>query len=95
MEMGKVESTNKFFVNLIIKLVSENKANWDEHLPTMFFSYKKSYKITMNYTPYLLIYALHPFMPIKYVLPTCSGDHRNANHVKVLTSRLTNLEKIE
>jgi hypothetical protein len=29
----KVKSTNKFIVNFIIKLVSENKVSWDEHLP--------------------------------------------------------------
>jgi hypothetical protein len=32
-------------------------------------------------------------MPIKYVLPAFSGDHKYANEVKVLTSILIELEK--
>jgi hypothetical protein len=31
-----------------------------------------------NYTPYQLVYGLHPLMPIKYVLSAISGDHIDA-----------------
>jgi hypothetical protein len=34
-------------------------------------------------------------MPIEYVLLAFSRDHRNANHVKILTSILTWLEKLQ
>jgi hypothetical protein len=51
---GQAESINKFIVNLITKLVSENKANWDEHLPTMILSYRTIYKLAIEYTPYQL-----------------------------------------
>jgi hypothetical protein len=37
---------------LLIKLVSENKMDWDEHLPTIVFSYKITYKVVIGYTPY-------------------------------------------
>ncbi len=33
-------------------------------------------------------------MPTKYVLPTFSGDHKDENHVRVLTNRLMDLEKM-
>jgi hypothetical protein len=45
-------------------LVSENKIDWDEHLPTILFLDKTSYKIIVGYTPYQLVYGLHPLMPI-------------------------------
>jgi hypothetical protein len=32
--------------------MSENKANCDEHLPIVFFSYKIAYKVAKWYTPY-------------------------------------------
>jgi hypothetical protein len=35
-----------------MKLVDENKANWDEHLPLIFFSYKIAYKVVTRYTPF-------------------------------------------
>jgi hypothetical protein len=92
---GQAKSTNKFIVNLITKLVSENKANWDEHLPTMFFSYRIAYKVTTCYTPYQLVYGLHLFMPIEYVMLAINGDHKYANPIKVLTSKLIELEKLQ
>jgi hypothetical protein len=35
---GQVEITNKVLGTLLIKLVSENKTNWDEHLYIVLFS---------------------------------------------------------
>jgi hypothetical protein len=48
----QIKSTNKFIVNFIIKLVNENKANWNEHLPIVFFSYKIVYKVIVGYISY-------------------------------------------
>ncbi len=53
---GQAKSTNKFIVNLITKLISENKEKQDEHLPTMFFSYRTTYNVAVRYIPYQLIY---------------------------------------
>ncbi len=82
-------------VKLIAKLVNENKVDWDEHLPTVFLSYITTYKVTTWYIPQELVYGLHPFMPIEYVLPTFTGDHKYVNHVKVLTSRIIKLENLQ
>jgi hypothetical protein len=49
---GQEKSTNKFIIKLITKFVSENKVDWDELVPTVFFSYKITYKIDTRYTPY-------------------------------------------
>ncbi len=56
---GQAKSTNKVLGTLLIKLVNENRTNWDEHLSTVLFSYKTAYKM---YTPYELVYELHPLM---------------------------------
>jgi hypothetical protein len=49
---GQVKSTNKVFETLLTKLVSENKTDYDEHLSKMLFSYKTTYKVAIEYTPY-------------------------------------------
>jgi hypothetical protein len=59
---------------LLTKLVSENKMNWDEHLPTILFSYITTYKVTTRYTPCQFVYGLHPLMPIEYTLLVISSD---------------------
>ncbi len=53
---------NKVLRTLLTKLVSENRTDWDEHLFTMLFSYKTTYKVATRYTPYQLMYGLHPLM---------------------------------
>jgi mannose-6-phosphate isomerase class I len=80
---------------MLTKLVSENKTDWDEHLSTMLFSYKIAYKIAIGYTPYQLMCGLHPLMPIKYIVLIAGGNERDNTSVRVLTSRITELEKLQ
>jgi hypothetical protein len=47
------------------------------------------------YTPYKLIYGLHPLMPIEYVWLTISGDHKDVEPTRVLIARITKLEKLQ
>jgi hypothetical protein len=41
----QVKFTNKVLRTLMTKLGSENRTNWDDHLPKVLFSYKIAYKI--------------------------------------------------
>jgi hypothetical protein len=86
---------NKVLRTLLTKLVNENRMNWDEHLSTMLFSYRTTNKVTIGYTPYQLMYGLHPLMPIEYIVPITSGNERNSILVKILTSRITELERLQ
>jgi hypothetical protein len=47
------------------------------------------------HTPSQLVYGLHHVMPTKYVLPTISGDHKDAKPTRVLTSIIIKLEKLQ
>ncbi len=80
---------------MLTKLISENRTNWDEHLSIMLFSYRFAYKVAIGYTPYQLVYGLHPLMPIEYIIIVVGGDKRNNILVRVLTSRITELEKLQ
>jgi len=60
----------------------------------MLFSYETTYKVTIGYTPYQLVYGLHPLMPTKYIVPIASGNEKDNTLVRVLTSRITKLEKL-
>ncbi len=73
---GQAKSTNKIIGRLLTKLVNEKRTNWDEHVFTILFSYRITYKVVTSYTPYQLVYGLHPLMPIEYVLLAISGDHK-------------------
>ncbi len=77
------------------KLVSENRLDWDEHLSTMLFSYKTTYKVAIGYTTYQLVFGLHPLMPIEYIVLVAGGDEKDSIPVRVLTSRIIELEKLQ
>jgi len=72
----------------LTKLVSENRIGWDEHLFKVLFSYRTTYKVTTRYTPYQLVYGLHPLMPIKYIVPIVGGNERDSAPMRVLTSKI-------
>ncbi len=82
------------FGTLLTKLVNENRTNWDERLSTMLFSYIITYKVTIGYTPYQLMYGLHPSMPIKYIVLITGGNEKNNTSVKVLTNQIIELKKL-
>ncbi len=77
------------------KLVSDNRINWDEHLSILLFSYKIAYKITTWYTPYQLVYGLHPLMPTKYIVLVVGGNEKYNILVRILSSIITELEKFQ
>ncbi len=79
---------------MLTKLVSENRTYWDEHLSKVLFSYRITYKVMTGYTPYQLVYGLHPLMPTKYKMLVVGGNERDNTSVRVLTSRITKLEKL-
>jgi hypothetical protein len=91
---GQVESINKILGTLLTKLVNDNRTNWGEHLSIVLFSYRTVYKVSIGYTPYQLVYGLHPLMPTKCIMPIASGNEGNITLVKVLTSIITELEKL-
>jgi hypothetical protein len=59
------------------------------------FSYRTTYKVATRYTPYQLVYGLHPLMPIEYIILVIGGDERDSTLVNVLTNRITKLEKLQ
>ncbi len=92
---GQVQSTNKVLGTLLTKLVNENRTNQDEHLSTVLFSYRIAYKVATRYTPYQLVYGLHPLMPTKYIILVVGENERDNTPVRVLTSKITQLKKLQ
>ncbi len=49
----------------------------------------------MVYTPYQLVYGLHPLMPIDYIVPVFGGDEKDSTPVRVLISIIIELKKLQ
>jgi hypothetical protein len=76
-------------------LVNEKKNDWDEHISIVLFLCRTTYKVVTCYTPYQLVYGLHPLMPTQYVLPAISGDHKDVKPIRVLIAKIIELEKLQ
>jgi len=61
---------------------------------TMLFSCRTMYKVIIWYTPYQLMYGLHPLMPTKCITLVTRGDESHNTLMRILTSRTTKLEKL-
>jgi len=61
----------------------------------MLFSYKSVYKVVTWYTPYQLVYGLHPLMPIEYIVLVVGGDEKDSTPVRVLISIIIELKKLQ
>jgi hypothetical protein len=59
---SQAESTNKVIGLLLTKLMNEKHNDWDKHLHIILFAYWTTFKVTTRYTPFQLIYGLHPLM---------------------------------
>ncbi len=61
----------------------------------MLFSYKTTYKVATRYTLYQLMYRLYPLMPIEYIILVDGGDERDNTLVRLLISKIIELEKLQ
>jgi hypothetical protein len=64
----QVELTNKVIDILLTKLVNEKRSDWDNHLHTILYAYRTTFKVTIEHTSYELVYGLHPLMSMGYLL---------------------------
>jgi hypothetical protein len=51
-ENNHAESTNEVIGLLLTKLITENCIDWDEHLDTILFAYRKAFKMGTSHTPF-------------------------------------------
>ncbi len=64
-------------------------------MSTMLFSYKTAYKIAIGYTPYQLVYGLHPLMPTEYIVQVVGGNEKDNTLVRVLTNKIIKFKKLQ
>jgi len=88
---GQAKSTNKVIGRLLTKLVHEKRTYWDEHMFTIFFHKRTTYKVVVGYQ---LVHGLHPLMPIETKIQLLMGTTIDAKLTKVLTTRIRKLEKL-
>lgn len=78
-----------------VKLVGEKKTDWDQHLFTVFFAYRTTFKVTTKHMPYQLVYAFQTMLPTEYIIPTYNNDvDWDYSAGGVLAARFKDLERV-
>eukprot|EP00253_Pinus_taeda_P029585 PITA_29585 len=65
-----VESTNKTLEGIITKTVAMNRKNWEEKLKDALWAYRITWKNTIGFTPYQLVYGKEVMLPIEFQIHT-------------------------
>lgn len=67
---GQVEVVNKILTNIIKWIVCMHKGNWHSMLFLTLWAYCTTIKISINFTPFQLIYGLETILPIECEIPS-------------------------
>ena len=67
---GLAESTNKTLLNILRKIVNENRTDWDTKLQSALWAYRTMYKTNIRTTPFRLAFGLEAVMPVEFQIPS-------------------------
>ena len=66
---GLAESSNKSLVNIIKKVLDENKRSWHVHLKYALWANRISTKRSIGISPFQMVYGTNVVLPINLALP--------------------------
>ena len=89
---GITERLNRTILSMLGTLVEEKKSKWKECLPGLIHSYNSTRHDSTGYSPYFLMFARHPRLPVDlvlgHVLPNITTPFYT-EYVKEAKTRLT------
>jgi len=65
-----VESTNKVLKNIMKKTVQMNIKYWSDRLKYALWAYRITWKNTIGFSPYQLVYGKEVILPIEFQIHT-------------------------
>ena len=67
---GQVESTNKVIKAILTKTIACHKHEWATPLPKALWAYRTTWRNTIGYSPYQLVFGKEPIFPIELEIQT-------------------------
>jgi hypothetical protein len=92
---GLAESSNKSLVNIIKKVLDENKRSWHVHLKYALWAKRISTKRSIGISPFQMGYGTDVVLPINLALPVMKlwqDQNEEPNHV---TRRINQLIEVQ
>ncbi|MCO5591119.1 hypothetical protein L7F22_045097 [Adiantum nelumboides] len=93
---GLVEKVNGLVCRIITKQVYNKPKEWDKHLQAALWAYRTSYKTSLGYTPFHLVYGKEALLPIEVQLSSLKFLARDEmNPKQKVLQRILELERLE
>ena len=93
---GLVEKVNGMIVKMITKQVHNKSKDWDQNLQAALWAYWTSFRTSLGYTPFHLVFRMEALLPIEVQLPSlrvlASGE---SSQKEKLEKRIFDLERLE
>ena len=67
---GQVESTNKVLESIVTKTMEQHHKDLADRLPKAIWAYQTTWKNTIGYNPYELVYGRKVLLPIEFQIKT-------------------------
>ena len=67
---GQVESTNKVLEAILTKSIHLHHKDWADRLPDDLWTYRITWRNTIEHTPYELVYGKQDILPIEFQVKT-------------------------
>ena len=93
---GLVEKVNGMIVKMITKQVHNKPKDWDQHLQAALWAYRTSFRTSLGYTPFHLVFGKEALLPIEAQLSSLRvlGSGESIQREK-LEQRILDLERLE
>ncbi|MCO5548629.1 hypothetical protein L7F22_002089 [Adiantum nelumboides] len=93
---GLVEKINGVLCKSITKHVRDRPQDWDKHLTAALWAYRRSFKVSTQFTPYHLVYDQEALLPIEVELGSLRVLARETTSSKEkLEQRILDLQRLE
>lgn len=93
---GLTERANGIMVNILNKIISIHKTDWDVKLQSALWAYRTAEKITTRRTPFYLVYKMDSVMPVEFEVPTYrTSITERLSPESSLSPRFQEIEKLE
>eukprot|EP00253_Pinus_taeda_P023260 PITA_23260 len=67
---GQVESTNKVIEDILTKTIKESRRDWFQKLPEALWAYRTTWRNTMGFSPYELVFGKNFVFPLEFEIKT-------------------------
>ena len=94
---GLVEKVNGMICKIITKQVHMHPKHWDRKLNAALWAYRTSFRTSLGYTPFHLVYGQEALLPIEVELASLRvlATSQEKNQDKKLEERILDLERLE